>query len=156
MVPPASIDPRDAMTPARLLACLAVIRWEPRTLARALDVPVGVVRGWLAGEHDIPLKVASWLEALCFVHEAAEASKPATAGAGFGTGTADRVEHVPVYSYNLLRLLGRGPVALRRLFGSDDEGAVFFLVSRGLAMREADELVITELGRSVGSIVPAA
>jgi len=142
------------MTPARLLECLAVIRWEPKTLARAIDVPAATVRHWSGGSEAIPLKVASWLEALCFVHEAAEDTKPATAGEGFGTEPAGRLEHVPVYSYNLLRLLGRGPVALRRLFGSDDEGAVFFLVSRGLATREGDELVITAQGRSVGSVMP--
>ena len=84
-----------------------------------------------------------------------EDGKPATGGAGFGTGLPEGHEHVPVYSYNLLRLLGRGPVALRRLFGSDDEGAVFFLVSRGLATREGDTLVITALGRSVGAVMTA-
>ena len=140
------------MTPLRLIECLTVIRWEDETLARAIDVPVATVRGWTGGEAEIPVKVASWLEALCFVHEAAEETKPATAGEGFGAGQSDALEHVPVYSYNLLRSLGRGPVALRRLFGSDDEGAVFFLVSRGLATREGKELVITPLGRSVGEV----
>ena len=41
---------------------------------------------------------------------------------------------------------------LRSLFGSDDEGAVFFLVSRGLATRDADTLRITDAGRAVGSM----
>jgi hypothetical protein len=144
------------MTPTRLIECLAVIRWKPEILARAIDVPLATVRAWTLGTRDIPLKVASWLEALCFVHEAAEDTKPATGGEGFDTALVGRHEHVPVYSYNLLRRLGSGPVKLRRLFGSDDEGAVFFLVSRGLATREADALVISELGRSVGSVVPAA
>jgi hypothetical protein len=51
-----------------------------------------------------------------------------------------------------LRNLNQGPVLLKSLFGSDDEGAVFFLVSRGLATREADHLTITEGGRNVGSM----
>ena len=143
------------MPPPRLLECLAVIRWDGKILARAIDVPAATVRGWSRGSEPIPLTVASWLEALAFVHEAAEDGKPATGGAGFGTGLPEGHEHVPVYSYNLLRLLGRGPVALRRLFGSDDEGAVFFLVSRGLATREGDTLVITALGRSVGAVMTA-
>jgi hypothetical protein len=41
---------------------------------------------------------------------------------------------------------------LKSLFGSDDEGAVFFLVSRGLAAREGDLLMITDAGRGVGSM----
>ena len=41
---------------------------------------------------------------------------------------------------------------LQSLFGSDDEGAVFFLVSRGLAMREAAHLRIMDAGRNVGSM----
>jgi hypothetical protein len=61
-------------------------------------------------------------------------------------------EHVPVYSYNLLRSLERGPVMLRALFGTDDEAAVFFVVSRGLAERQGAELVITDAGRQIGKL----
>jgi hypothetical protein len=64
----------------------------------------------------------------------------------------NRLEHVPVYSYNLLRALERGPVALKTLFGTDDEGAVFFLVSRGLAERQGSELTITQEGRKIGQL----
>ncbi len=63
-----------------------------------------------------------------------------------------RQEHVPVYSCNLLRTLECGPVQLRSLFGTDDEGAVFFLVSRGLAERRGPELAITETGRQIGRL----
>jgi hypothetical protein len=94
--------------------------------------------------------VAAWLEALCFVHEAAEKTKPSTAGEGFGIGP--KREFIPVYAYNLLRNLNHAPVLLRTLFGSDDEGAVFFLVSRGLASRDGDHLVIADAGRSIGSM----
>jgi hypothetical protein len=38
------------------------------------------------------------------------------------------------------------------LFGTDDEGAVFFLVTRELAERVGQNLVITRLGKSVGEI----
>jgi hypothetical protein len=51
-----------------------------------------------------------------------------------------------------LRELSGAPVPLRRLFGTDDEGAVFFLVSRDLATRSGSDLVITELGRAVGEV----
>jgi hypothetical protein len=138
------------MSPERLAECLRIVRWERDTLAKAVDVPSEAVACWFAGTESVPRKVAAWLEALSFVHEAAEESTPSTAGEGFGTGP-DR-EFIPVYSYNLLRRLSEGPVSLRSLFGSDDEGAVFFLVSRGLALREADELVITGAGRAVGSM----
>ncbi|CDP51103.1 hypothetical protein [Devosia sp. DBB001] len=44
---------------------------------------------------------------------------------------------------------------LRSLFGTDDEAAVFFLVSRGLAERDGDQLIITPVGKKMGEI-PAA
>ena len=144
---------KQEMTPERLGACLQIIRWNGATLAEALDVPLLVAGQWLAGVEPVPPKAAAWIEALCFVHEAAESSKPATAGSGF-RGDASKSEHVPVYSYHLLRALGEGPVPLNRLFGTSDEGAVFFLVSRGLASRVGAELVATEAGLAVGEIEP--
>jgi hypothetical protein len=138
------------MTPERLTECLRLVRWHKDVLAEAIDVPSETVTAWLAGTGEVPRKVGAWLEALCFVHEAAERSKPATAGEGYGTGPDQ--EFIPVYSYNLLRNLNQGPVSLKTLFGSDDEGAVFFLVSRGLAVREGDQLIITDAGRAMGSM----
>jgi hypothetical protein len=138
------------MTPQRLAECLRSIRWTKDILAEAIDVPSEAVTGWLAGTEDVPRKVGAWLEVLCFVHEAAEASKPSTAGEGYGTGP--KQEFIPVYAYNLLRRLSQDPVMLQTLFGSEDEGAVFFLVSRGLAVRELSQLMITGAGRSVGSM----
>jgi hypothetical protein len=138
------------MTPERLSECLRVVRWSKQVLAEALDVPATLVTIWLAGTEEIPRKVGAWLEALCFVHEAAEETIPATAGEGYGEGP--RQEFIPVYAYNLLRNLNMAPVLLKSLFGSDDEGAVFFLVSRGLAAREGDLLMITDAGRGVGSM----
>jgi hypothetical protein len=138
------------MTPERLTECLSTIRWNPNTLAEAMDVPAQAVDDWLSGREDIPRKVAAWLEALCFVHEAADETRPATAGEGFDT--AHRGEFIPVYAYNLLRNLNHAAVPLRSLFGTDDEGAVFFLVSRGLATREGANLEITDLGRGVGKM----
>ncbi|HVX82463.1 MAG TPA: hypothetical protein VHB23_13905 [Devosiaceae bacterium] len=139
------------MTPDRLSACLAVIRWKPVTLARAVDVPLSAVERWLAGTTAIPRAVASWIEALSFLHETAEQSKPATAGEGF-VDVRLHLEHIPVYAYHLLRRLGVGPVALTSLYGTDDEGAVFFVVSRGLATREDNNLTITPAGRSIGEV----
>ena len=138
------------MTPDRLAECLRLVRWQKDTLAEAIDVPSETVTVWLAGTESVPRKVGAWMEALCFVHEAAEESKPATAGEGYGTGPSR--EFIPVYSYNLLRALNQAPVPLKSLFGSDDEGAVFFLVSRGLAVRDSANLSITDAGRSVGSM----
>jgi hypothetical protein len=138
------------MQPERLAECLRVVRWHKDVLAEAIDVPSEAVGAWLAGTEDVPRKVGAWLEALCFVHEAAENSIPATTGEGFGTGP--NREFIPVYSYNLLRSLNQAPVPLKSLFGSDDEGAVFFLVSRGLASRQGHDLAITDAGRAVGSM----
>lgn len=138
------------MTPDRLTECLRLVRWHKNVLAEAIDVPSETVTAWLTGTDQIPRKVAAWIEALCFVHEAAEESMPATAGGGFGDGP--KQEYIPIYAYNLLRSLGQSSVALKSLFGSDDEGAVFFLVSRGLAAREDGQLLITDEGRAVGSM----
>jgi len=139
------------MTPDRLSSCLAMIRWESTTLAKAVDVPMATVEQWLAGSKPIPRAVASWIEALSFLHETAEASKPATAGEGFFEVRV-KVEHVPVYAYHLLRRLSISAIALESLFGTDDEGAIFFLVSRGLATRFEGNLTITDSGRSVGGV----
>jgi len=136
------------MSPERLGECLRLVRWQRDVLAEALDVPSELVASWATGTKEIPRKVGAWIEALCFVHEAAEETIPSTAGEGYGDGPQE--EFIPVYAYNLLRSLNNGRVRLRSLFGSDDEGAVFFLVSRGLAMREQDDLVITDVGRRVG------
>lgn len=143
------------MKPERLKVCLDTIRWGPATLAQGLDVRAGVVEDWLAGQTEIPAGVASWLEALCFTHEAADLMRPAVLDDGFMAGgiARRRPEHIPVYSYGLLRRLNQGPVPLRTLFGTDDEAAVFFLVSRGLAERIDDELTITMQGAELGQIV---
>lgn len=138
------------MTPDRLAECLRLVRWHRDVLAEALDVPSERVAGWLGGTEGIPPRVGAWIEALCFVHEAAEQTIPSTSGEGFGVGPTR--EFIPVYAYNLLRNLHVAPVLLQSLFGSDDEGAVFFLVSRGLAMREAAHLRIMDAGRNVGSM----
>jgi len=138
------------MTPERLTECMRLVHWSKDVVAEALDVPSDLVTGWLAGTETIPRKVAAWIEALCFVHEAAEATKPSTSGEGYGDGP--RIEYIPVYAYNLLRTLNQAPVLLKSLFGSDDEGAVFFLVSRGLALRDGAYLMITDGGRQVGSM----
>ncbi|RYE08090.1 MAG: hypothetical protein EOP22_14900 [Hyphomicrobiales bacterium] len=138
------------MTPERLSECLRLVRWDQDTLAQAVDVPSLSVTAWIAGTEVVPRKLAAWIEALCFVHEAAEETKPFTSGEGFGDGP--RQEFIPVYAYNLLRSLHGGKVALRTLFGTDDEGAVYFLVSRDLAVREGGHLMITDAGRAVGSM----
>lgn len=140
------------MTPERLRDALQIIRWSGRTLAKTVDVRSSLVSRWISGAEPIPKKVAAWIEALCFVHEAAESSKPATAGDGYDADEASH-EHVPLYSYHLLRSLRDGPVKFRQLFGTEDEAAVFFLLSRELAQREGDDLVIAPKGRAIGEVM---
>lgn len=143
------------MKPERLKACLDTIKWGPATLAQILAVRPGVVEEWLGGRMQVPTGVASWLEALCFTHEAADLMRPAVLDDGFmaGGSAPRRPEHIPVYSYGLLRRLNQGPVPLRTLYGTDDEAAVFFLVSRGLAERVEEDLTITTQGAELGQIV---
>jgi len=138
------------MTPERLANCLGIIRWKAETLAEAIDVPSATAIAWITGQETVPKRLAAWLEALCFLHEAAENTKPPMAGEGFDQSPS--LEHVPVYAYHLLRSLGEGPVALRSLLGTDDEAAVFFLISRGLAARSGPDLMITAEGRSIGEV----
>jgi uncharacterized caspase-like protein len=138
------------MTPQRLAEALRLIRWSGSILAKAVDVRASVVDQWLSGTQPVPHKVAAWIEALCFVHEAAENSTPTTAGAGYEGGIPR--EHIPLHSYHLLRALREGPVKLRQLFGTEDEAAVFFLLSRALATRDGEHLVITTEGRAIGEV----
>lgn len=87
------------------------------------------------------------------MHEASDLMRPAVAESNRQAATpGTRLEYIPAYSYGLLRRIHRGPVALRTLFGTDDEAAVFFLVSRGLAERDDDQLVITEVGSALGEV----
>ncbi len=142
------------MTPDRLRSCLIIIRWAPSTLAQCLKVNSKIVDSWLAGSALIPISVASWVEALCFTHEASDLMRPAIAGnARQSVSSGARSEYIPTYSYGLLRRINQGPVALRSLFGTDDEAAVVFLVSRGLAERYDDLLKITSAGIELGTIV---
>jgi len=140
----------------RLAECLKIIRWSPSTLANSLQVSDDVIEGWLAETEEIPTNVGSWIEALSFTHEASDDMRPTLTEAESGTAHwPKRLEHVPVYSYNLLRALSQGPVEHRTLFGTEDEAAVFFLISRGLAEREGKHLLITSAGKKMGEI-PAA
>ena len=141
------------MKSGRLQTCLETIRWAPATLAQCLEIDTRLVEDWVAGSTTIPTSVASWLEALCFMHEASDLMRPAVQeGIRQLSGEAQKPEHIPSYSYELLRRIHTGPVALSSLFGTDDEAAVFFLVSRGLADRDANQLVITSEGTSLGEI----
>lgn len=50
------------MTPTRLLACLAALRWSNRDAAAAFGYDEASVRQWLAGRTRIPEHVAAWME----------------------------------------------------------------------------------------------
>lgn len=52
------------MTNARLLACLAILGWSERHLAKRLNVGHGRVRRWTGGQTAVPPEVAAWLEAI--------------------------------------------------------------------------------------------
>lgn len=72
------------MNPARLQACLAIIRWPPETLAEALGCEPAVVHLWLEEIMEIPLDAGSWVEVLATAHVAAETLKPKLAMAKHG------------------------------------------------------------------------
>ena len=50
------------MTPTRLLACLAALRWSRRELAAAFGYAKSSVTQWLNGRAAVPAHVADWLE----------------------------------------------------------------------------------------------
>lgn len=64
------------MTPARLVECLATVRWTSLDLADALECDVSLIEAWLEGQEEIPVKTAAWIETLATVHAAAEAERP--------------------------------------------------------------------------------
>lgn len=143
------------MQAKRMMECLETVRWAPATLAQSLQVEPSRIDLWIGGREEIPIRVASWLEALCFTHEASELMRPSLASSDHPAEVevpGHRREHVPAYSYGLLRQLSEAPVSLNRLFGTDDEAAVFFLVSRGLAEREGAVLKITADGLGLGEV----
>lgn len=138
----------------RLGSCLKTIRWGPATLAGSLDIAPQLVERWLSDESEIPGNVSAWIEALTFTHEASDLMRPSVSETDRQGLQADelRIEHIPVYSYGLLRDLHEGAVSIQTLYGTDNEAAVAFLISRGLANRADDTLTITAVGRSLGQI----
>jgi hypothetical protein len=67
--------------------------------------------------------------------------------------TGARLEHIPVYAYNLLRQISRAPVRLATLHGREDKAAVSYLLTRRLAeMAPGDLLTITTAGEELGEI----
>lgn len=143
------------MQTKRMMECLETIRWAPATFAQSLQVEPSRVNLWLGGREEIPTRVASWLEALCFTHEASELMRPSLASSDRPAEVevpGYRREHVPAYSYGLLRQLSEAPVPLNRLYGTADEAAVFFLVSRGLAERDGAVVQITAEGHELGEV----
>ena len=64
------------MTPNRLEDCLAIIRWTPDTLARALECDVSLVNAWLDDQEEMPAKTGAWIQTIAQFMEAAEGVKP--------------------------------------------------------------------------------
>src|SRR5262249_55577226 len=59
------------MTPARFTECLLHIRWTPINLASALQCDLSWVEAMEAGNAEVPVGLAAWLETLAQCHEAA-------------------------------------------------------------------------------------
>lgn len=65
-----------AMSPRRLLVCLAVLGWPERELARRTGRHQTEVRRWVSGASPIRADVAVWLETLTAFHEVHPAPRP--------------------------------------------------------------------------------
>lgn len=65
-----------------------------------------------------------------------------------------KLEHIPVHAYYLLRQLSQRPVTMHSLHAADDRAAVEFLLTRGLAVKSEDKLMLqeTDAGQVVGEI----
>ena len=59
-----------AMSPRRLLICLAVLGWPERELARRTGRHQTEVRRWVNGASPVRADIAVWLETLTAFHEA--------------------------------------------------------------------------------------
>jgi len=66
-----STEPNAAalMSAHRLLACLGVLGWSERELARRTGRPQTTVRRWVAGSSPVPADVAAWVEMLAAFHQ---------------------------------------------------------------------------------------
>lgn len=64
------------MSPDRLSECLAIIRWTPDTLARALGCDISLVNAWLDDIEEILPKAGAWIETMALTHKSAESMKP--------------------------------------------------------------------------------
>lgn len=58
------------MTTDRFNECLRVIRWTPINLASALQCDLSWVEALEAGNEEVPVGLAAWLEVLAQSHEA--------------------------------------------------------------------------------------
>ncbi|WP_138328211.1 hypothetical protein [Rhizobium indicum] len=57
------------MTPARFTECLLHIRWTPINIASALQCELSWIESMEAGNEEIPVGLAKWLETLAQAHE---------------------------------------------------------------------------------------
>ena len=81
---PAASATRPRMSTHRLLACLVVLGWAARELARRTGRHRGTVARWTRGTSPVDADVAAWLETLVASHEAHPAPRRIRRG---GTGT---------------------------------------------------------------------
>ncbi|MGE7367773.1 hypothetical protein ACQKKX_01725 [Neorhizobium sp. NPDC001467] len=63
------------MNSKRFNECLRVIRWTPINIASALQCDLSWIEALEAGNEDVPEGLATWLEHLARVHEAAPPPK---------------------------------------------------------------------------------
>ncbi|HTM78613.1 MAG TPA: hypothetical protein VL133_13415 [Devosia sp.] len=142
------------MTPARFVQCLDALHWSTQTLADILNCDESLVEAWALGLRTVPAKTARWLNTLAVAHENAERDRPRPLkGKRYTPPEAvSALEYVPVHAYYLLRQMGLGAIAIKSLYGTENRGIVAYLVSRGLAKRDGQSLVLTEAGREIGEI----
>jgi hypothetical protein len=148
------------MPPTRLVECLKLLHWSTATLAEALECDEELVEAWVLGLEDIPMKAGVWIDVLARMHTAAEPQRPTSLkGKTFeptDEALSAKLEHIPDAAYDLLRRLGQGPVPISSLHGTEDESLVDFVVSRELAERQGDNLVITAAGKDIGEMEPGS
>lgn len=58
------------MTPQRFSECLLRLRWTPINIASALQCELSWIEALEAGNEEVPVGLAAWLETLAQAHEA--------------------------------------------------------------------------------------
>lgn len=106
-------------------------------------------------QSDLKLHVRSWMRGYFLRIGSSLTELPAVVGASDEAlliQPAQR-EHIPLLAYSLLRSLAEGPVKISTIYGRDNEAAVTFLLTRGLAEIQRKLLLATSAGSEIGEIL---